>query len=384
MALALTALLKIMVDEGGTDLHITTNSAPVIRVHGELRRIDHPPLTPSETKQMIYSILNDNQKYKFEENWELDFSFGVKGLARFRANIFMQRGAVAGAFRRIPYEIWSFEKLGLPPVVPELCNKPRGLILVTGPTGSGKTTTLAAMIDKINREKPLHIITIEDPIEYLHSHRKAMVNQRELYADTKSFAFALRSVLREDPDVVLIGEMRDLETIQSALTIAETGHLTFATLHTNSASQTINRIIDVFPPHQQDQVRTQLSMNLEGIITQALLPRADGRGRVLAVEVLIPSPAIRHLIRDNKIHQIYSTMQTSQEKYGMITFNQSLASLVFKKDITSELALSMSHNPEELQEILNRGPSALSSQLRNPLKTSVPYVDIMAPKAKSF
>jgi twitching motility protein PilT len=364
MALPLPQLLKIMVDEGGTDLHITTNSPPLIRVNGLLKKIEHSALAAAETKQMIYSILNDNQKFKFEENWELDFSFGIKGLARFRANVFMQRGAVAGAFRRIPYEIWSFEKLGLPPVVPTLTERPRGLVLVTGPTGSGKTTTLAAMIDKINREKALHIITIEDPIEYLHSHRKALVNQRELHADTKSFAMALRSVLREDPDVVLIGEMRDLETIQAAITIAETGHLTFATLHTNSASQTINRIIDVFPPHQQDQVRTQLSMILEGILTQALLPKADGRSRCLAVEVLIPNPAIRHLIRDNKIHQIYSTMQTGQEKYGMITFNQSLANLYFKRDITLDMGMSMSHNPEELQDLINRGPSALSSQFR--------------------
>jgi twitching motility protein PilT len=364
MALPLPQLLKIMVDEGGTDLHITTNSPPLIRVNGLLKKIEHSALAAAETKQMIYSILNDNQKFKFEENWELDFSFGIKGLARFRANVFMQRGAVAGAFRRIPYEIWSFEKLGLPPVVPTLTERPRGLVLVTGPTGSGKTTTLAAMIDKINREKALHIITIEDPIEYLHSHRKALVNQRELHADTKSFAMALRSVLREDPDVVLIGEMRDLETIQAAITIAETGHLTFATLHTNSASQTINRIIDVFPPHQQDQVRTQLSMILEGILTQALLPKADGRSRCLAVEVLIPNPAIRHLIRDNKIHQIYSTMQTGQEKYGMITFNQSLASLYFKRDISLELAMSMSHNQEELQELVNRGPGVLSSQFK--------------------
>lgn len=356
MGLPLPQLLKIMVDEGGTDLHITTNSPPIIRVHGELKRIEHPALTPGETKQIIYSILNDNQKYKFEEQWELDFSFGIKGIARFRANVFMQRGAVAGAFRRIPYEIWSFEKLGLPPVVATMANKARGLVLVTGPTGSGKTTTLAAMIDKINKERSVHIITIEDPIEYLHSHRKALINQRELHADTKGFAEALRSALREDPDVVLIGEMRDLETIQSAITIAETGHLTFGTLHTNSASQTINRIIDVFPPHQQDQIRTQLSMNIEGIVTQALLPKADGRGRCLGVEVLAPSPAIRHLIRDNKIHQIYSSMQTGQEKYGMITFNQSLANLYFKREITQELAMSMSHNQEELIELIKRGP----------------------------
>lgn len=364
MALPLPQLLKIMIDEGGTDLHITTNSPPIIRVYGALRRIDHPVLTPAETKQIIYSILNDNQKYKFEENWELDFSFGIKGIARFRANVFLQRGAVAGAFRRIPYEIWGFEKLGLPPVVATLADKPRGLVLCTGPTGSGKTTTLASLIDKINKERSVHVITIEDPIEYLHSHRKALINQREIHADTKGFGVALRSVLREDPDVVMIGEMRDLETIQSAITIAETGHLTFGTLHTNSASQTINRIIDVFPPHQQDQVRTQLSMNLEGIITQSLLPKADGRGRCLAVEVLLPNPAIRHLIRDNKIHQIYSTMQTGQEKYGMITFNQSLANLYFKRDISIELALSVSHNPEELNELIKRGSNALSSQFR--------------------
>ncbi len=364
MALPLPQLLKLMVDEGGTDLHITTNAPPTIRVHGMIRRIEHPPLTPGETKQIIYSILNDNQKHKFEENWELDFSFGIKGIARFRANIFMQRGAVAGAFRRIPYEIWGFERLGVAPVVATMADKPRGLVLVTGPTGSGKTTTLAALIDKVNQERMVHIITIEDPIEYLHSHRKALVNQRELHADTKSFPMALKSVLREDPDVVLIGEMRDLETIQAAMTIAETGHLTFATLHTNSAAQTINRIIDVFPPHQQDQVRTQLSMNLEGIITQSLLPRPDGRGRVLANEVLIPNPAIRHLIRDNKIHQIYSTMQTGQEKYGMVTFNQSLAHLYFRKDISMDTAMSNSHNPEELSELIRRGPTSLSGHLR--------------------
>lgn len=364
MALPLPQLLKIMVDEGGTDLHITTNAPPVIRVHGKLKRIEHPPLTADETKQIIYSILNDNQKYKFEDMWELDFSFGIKGIARFRANVFMQRGAVAGAFRRIPYEIWGFEKLGLPGVVGTLADKPRGLVLVCGPTGSGKTTTLASLLDKINRNRAVHIITIEDPIEYLHSHHKAIINQRELHADTKGFGPALRSVLREDPDVVLIGEMRDLETIQSAITTAETGHLTFATLHTNSASQTINRIVDVFPPHQQDQVRTQLSMNLEGIVVQSLLPKADGRGRCLGVEVLIPNAAVRHLIRDNKIHQIYSSMQTGQEKHGMVTFNQSLANLYFKREISLELAMTVSHNSEELNELIKRGPSTLSSQLR--------------------
>lgn len=364
MALPLPQLLKIMVDEGGTDLHITTNSAPLLRVHGKIKRLDHPQLTPAETKQLIYSILNDTQKHKFEEDWELDFSFGIKGIARFRGNIFMQRGAIAGAFRRIPYEIFSFEKLGLPPVVANFATKHRGLVLVTGPTGSGKTTTLASLIDKVNKEREVHIITIEDPIEYLHGHKKAVINQRELFADTKGFAPALKSALREDPDVVLIGELRDLETIQAAITIAETGHLTFATLHTNSASQTINRIIDVFPPHQQDQVRTQLSMNLEGIVTQALLPKADGRGRCLATEILIPNAAIRHLIRDNKIHQIYSSMQTGQEKYGMITYNQSLANLYFKKMITLEVAMNVSHNQDELDDLIKRGAGGLASQFR--------------------
>jgi twitching motility protein PilT len=363
MALPLHQLLKIMLDEGATDLHVTTNSPPQIRVHGKLKPLNHPPLKAPETKQLIYSILSDSQKHRFEEDLELDFSFGIKGLARFRANVFYQRGAVSGAFRMIPFEKRSFEQLGLPPIIKNLCDKPRGLILVTGPTGSGKSTTLASMLDKINTEKPLHIITIEDPIEYLHSHKRAIVNQREVHSDTKSFANALRAALREDPDVVLVGEMRDLETVETALQIAETGHLTFATLHTNSAAQTINRIIDIFPAHQQSQVRTQLSLILEGIISQTLLPRADGRGRVIAVEILVPTPAIRNLIREDKIHQVYSSMQTSQEKTGMQTFNQSLAVLYFKRLITLELAMSVSSNPEELSEIINRGASTLSPSL---------------------
>ena len=306
MAVSLHQLLKTMTEMGGTDLHVTTNSPPQIRVDGKLRPLDLPPLTAVETKQLAYSVLTDAQKHRFEENLELDFSFGIKGLARFRANVFMQRGAVAAVYRTIPYEIRGFKELGLPPVIATICDKPRGLVLVTGPTGSGKSTTLAAMLDKINTERHEHMITIEDPIEYLHQHKKCVVNQRELHADTHSFANALRAALREDPDVVLIGEMRDLETIESALRIAETGHLTFATLHTNSAAQTINRIVDVFPAHQQSQIRAQLSLVLEGIMCQSLLPRASGTGRALAMEIMVPNPAIRNLIREDKIHQIYS------------------------------------------------------------------------------
>jgi len=356
---SLHQLLKTMVEMGGTDLHITTNSPPLVRIHGILERIEgEESLTAIDTKKLAYSILTDAQKHRFEESLELDLSFGVKGLARFRANIFQQRGAVAGAFRRIPYEILGFKELGLPNVVESLCEKPRGLVLITGPTGSGKSTTLAAMIDKINREKKLHILTIEDPVEYLHSHKTAMVNQRELHADTHSFPAALRSVLREDPDVVLIGEMRDLETISSALRIAETGHLTFATLHTNSAPQTINRIVDVFPEHQQSQIRAQLSFVLEGIVCQTLLPRASGKGRSLACEILIPNSAIRNLIREDKIHQIYSMMQAGQIRYGMQTFNQSLASLYQRRMISLQMAMGHSSMPDELQDMLNRGIGA--------------------------
>jgi twitching motility protein PilT len=359
MAVTMHQLLKTLVDQGGTDLHITTNSPPQIRIDGKMIPLQVPPLTAPETKKLVYSILTDQQKHRFEESLELDFSFGVKGLARFRGNSFFQRGAVAGAFRTIPWEMRTFKELGLPQVVSTLCDKPRGLILVTGPTGSGKSTTLAAMLDKINSERHEHIVTIEDPIEYLHGHKSCLINQRELHADTRSFGNALRAVLRQDPDVVLIGEMRDLETIESALRIAETGHLTFATLHTNSAAQTINRIIDVFPPHQQSQVRAQLSFVLEGILCQSLLPRANGHGRALAMEVLVPNSAIRNLIREDKVHQIYSAMQVGQGKFGMQTFNQSLATLFFKKQITQQLALSMSSNPDELQDMINRGAGAL-------------------------
>ena len=361
MTVSLHQLLKTMVEKGGTDLHITTNSPPLIRVDGTLVTLSHPPMTAVDTKKLAYSVLTDAQKHRFEEHLELDISFGVKGLARFRANIFMQRGAVAGAFRRIPYEILGFRELGLPPSVEALCNKPRGLVLVTGPTGSGKSTTLAAMIDKINREKALHILTIEDPVEYLHSHKKCMVNQRELHADTHSFPNALRSVLREDPDVVLIGEMRDLETIESALRIAETGHLTYATLHTNSAPQTINRIVDVFPEHQQSQIRAQLSFVLEGIICQSLLRRASGKGRCLCCEILIPSSAIRNQIREDKIHQIYSMMQAGQVKHGMQTFNQALATLYHRRMISLQVALAYSSYPDELQDMINRGVGTVNT-----------------------
>ena len=358
MAVTLSELLKKLLEMNGSDLHITTNSPPQVRVDGHLHPLDMPAMTASETKQLAYSVLTDAQKHRFEENLELDFSFGIKGLARFRGNIFNQRGAVAAVFRMIPYEIRTFQQLALPPIVAKLCEKPRGLILVTGPTGSGKSTTLAAMLDKINNERHDHMITVEDPIEFLHSHKNCLVNQREVHSDTHSFTNSLRAALREDPDVVLIGEMRDLETIESALRIAETGHLTFATLHTNSAVSTINRIVDVFPAHQQPQIRAQLSMVLEGILCQSLVPRVDGRGRAMIMEILVPNSAIRNLIREDKIHQIYSAMQSGASQSGMQTFNQALATAYYSKLITLENALLRSSNPDELQDMINRGVAA--------------------------
>jgi twitching motility protein PilT len=346
-------LLSQMYEKGASALHITTGIAPTIRVDGSLVPLPHEPLMPQDTKRLCYSILTEAQKQRFEEEWELDLSFGVKGLSRFRANIYMQRGACAGAFRTIPFRVRPFEELGLPPVLKELCKKPRGLVLVTGPTGSGKSTTLAAMIDKINGERQEHIITIEDPIEYLHPHKKCLVNQREVSADTQTFKKALKYILRQDPDVVLIGEMRDLETIEAALTVAETGHLVFATLHTNSCVQTINRILDVFPPYQQPQVRAQLSFVLEGVISQILIPRANGAGRVLALEVMVPNPAIRNLIREEKVHQIYSQMQVGQSKFGMQTMNQSLIACLQRREITLDDAVGRSNDPDEFRNLLS-------------------------------
>lgn len=315
-----------------------------------------PQLSPQDTKKLCYAILTDAQKHHFEENHELDLSFGIKGLARFRANIFIQRGATAGAFRMIPYKIMGIEQLGLPSSVNNLTLLPRGLVLVTGPTGCGKSTSLAAMLDKINNERHGHIVTIEDPIEFVHKHKGCIVNQREIGSDTKGFANALKYILRQDPDVALIGEMRDLETMQAALTIAETGHLVLATLHTNSAVQTMNRIIDAFPAHQQSQVRAQLSFVLEAVVAQQLIPRLDGKGRTLATELMISTSAIRNLIRENKIHQIYSQMQVGQKKHGMQTMNQSLHSLFIRKLISLDDALGWSTDPEELKQIIASPP----------------------------
>ena len=375
-------LLRRMTDLGGSDLHLSTNSPPQVRVHGHLSPLEgFAPMTPAETKQLAYSVLTDAQKHRFEENLELDFSFGLKGMSRFRANLFNQKGAVGAVFRAIPYEIKTFEALGLPAIISDLCKKPRGLILVTGPTGSGKSTTLASMVDKINIERHDHILTIEDPIEFLHNHKNCVVNQREVAADTHSFAAALRTALRQDPDVVLVGEMRDLETIEMALRIAETGHLTFATLHTNSAYSTINRIIDVFPAEQQAQVRTQLSLVLEGILCQSLLPKASGDGRVMALEILIPNSAIRNLIREDKIHQIYSMMQTGQDKFGMQTFNQALATLFQKRLITLEVAMQRSSNADELKDLIERG-SGVNQSYGGNVKPNAPPQGHASPYAQ--
>lgn len=347
-------LLKEVREKDGSDLHLTPGSPPRIRIHGKLVALKRPPLSPADTKKLAYGTMTAAQKSRFEEALDLDFSFTVQGLARFRGNVFTQKGSVSAVFRLIPFEIKSFEELNLPAVLGKLCEKPRGLILITGPAGSGKSTTLAAMIDKMNRDRHQHIITIEDPIEFLHEHKNCVVNQREVHTDTPSFATALRVALREDPDVVLIGEIRDLETIQSALRMAETGHLTLTTLHTHSAHAGIHRIIDVFPAHQQQQIHAQLSLVLQGLLCQNLIPRADDPGRIPATEVLIPNPAIRNLIRENKIHQIYSAMQSGQEKSRMHTMNQSLARLYLDGKISYESCLVRSSRPDELMETLKR------------------------------
>jgi len=358
-------LLRAMVDKGASDLHITTGLPPALRIDGTVMPLKLPPLSKADTKQLCYEVLTDEQRDLFEQRHEVDLSFPLRNVARFRANIFMQRGAVAGVFRQIPFKIRTVDELGLPPVVSDIANKPRGLVLVTGATGSGKSTTLASIIDKINAEQRLHIITIEDPIEFLHPHKLSIVNQREVGSDTSTFKDALKYVLRQDPDVVLIGEMRDMETMEAALTLAETGHLVFATLHTNTAISSINRVIDAFPAHQQTQVRAQLSLSLLAVMSQVLLPRAEGSGRALAMEIMVPNPAIRNLIREDKLHQIYSQMQVGQAGTGMQTMNQALHALVQRKVITLETAYEASSEPDELRAIVEgrsnyagpRGPS---------------------------
>ena len=353
--LTLELLLRTMIDRGASDLHLTEHSPPILRVDGELIRIKTPPLTKADTMRLCCTDLTQEKAKRFEEELELDLSVDLEGVGRFRVNLFRQRGAVAGAYRAISTSVPNLEELGLPPILGELARKPRGLVLVTGPTGSGKSTTLASMVDQINHETPLHILTIEDPIEYLHEHRRSVVNQREVGPDTKSFKTALKYVLREDPDVVLIGEMRDLETIEAALTVSETGHLVLATLHTNSAVQTINRIIDVFPPYQRTQVRTQLSFVLEGVISQMLVPRSDGPGRVVACEVMIPTAGIRNLIREEKTHQLYSQMQIGQAQTGMQTMNQALYDLHSQDLISLEMAMARSSEGKELKTMISQG-----------------------------
>ncbi|MBD3168828.1 MAG: PilT/PilU family type 4a pilus ATPase [candidate division Zixibacteria bacterium] len=349
---SLQELLKYMVEKKASDMHITVGSPPQIRVDGRLQKLSSERLAPEQTRRLAYSIMSEKQKLKFEKDSELDLSFGVENLSRFRINIFVQRGNVAMAIRQIPFKIMTMEELGLPKVINELGNLPRGLVLVTGPTGSGKSTTLASIIDKINKERNEHILTVEDPIEFLHRHNNCLINQREVNSDTQSFANALKYALREDPDVVLVGEMRDLETVESALTIAETGHLVFATLHTNSCAESINRVIDVFPTNQQEQVRVQLSFCLQAVVSQQLIPKVGG-GRTLALEIMVCTPAIRAVIRDDKVHQIYSLIQAGT-KYGMKTMNQSLFELYSKKLITLGDALARSSNTQELNEMISR------------------------------
>jgi twitching motility protein PilT len=363
----LRALLEEMIERDASDLHISAGERPKMRIDGEITNSGNDTvMTPKDTLTLAYSVLTENQKKRFETEDELDFSFGIQNLARFRGNCFKQRGCVSMVIRQIPFSIKTFQDLGLPPVIAKFAEKPRGLVLVTGPTGSGKSTTLAAMIDKINRERRGHIITVEDPIEFIHRHQNCIVNQREVGTDTKSFQSALKYALREDPDTILIGEMRDLETIQAALTIAETGHLAFATLHTNSAAEAVNRMIDVFPSHQQSQVRAQLAFVLEGIITQTLLAKAKGRGRAMAAEILVVTPAIRALIRDDKIHQIYSSMQ-SGKKYGMQTLNDALYNLYMSREVALDECLRVSGDPNEFLRMVGQPPLDDGGEPRAPV-----------------
>ena len=355
----LRELLELMTKRNASDLHLTVGSPPQLRIDGKLVKTEYDPLTPEDTRKLAYSIMTEKQRKRFEEESELDLSFGIEQMSRFRCNVFMQRGNVAVALRLIPFRIRSFEELGIPKVVVDFAKLPRGLVLVTGPTGSGKSTTLASIVNKINQERHDHILTVEDPIEYLHRHNCALINQREVYSDTASFASALKYALREDPDVVLIGEMRDLETTDAALTISETGHLVFATLHTNSCAESINRIIDIFPPSQQEQVRVVLSFVLQAVVTQQLIPKIGG-GRSLSMEIMVCTPAIRALIRDDKIHQIYSMIQAGQ-KFGMKTINQSLAELYLNKRITLSDALGRSSNIQELNEMISRKHTTFAS-----------------------
>jgi len=356
MPINLRALLEEMIEKDASDLHLVAGERPKIRVDGDIVNAQSEEvMTPKDTLSLAYSVLTENQKKRFETENELDFSFGIQNLARFRGNVFKQRGCVSVVIRQIPFNVKTFNELGLPNVVAQLADRPRGLVLVTGPTGSGKSTTLAAMIDKINKELKGHIITVEDPIEFIHRHQACIVNQREVGTDTNSFQAALKYALRQDPDVVLIGEMRDLETIQAALTIAETGHLAFATLHTNSAAESINRIIDVFPSHQQSQVRAQLAFVLEGVLTQTLLQRAKGRGRVMAAEIMICTPAIRALIRDDKVHQIESSMQAGK-KYGMQTLNDALYQLYMGREVTKEECLRVTSKPNDFLRSIGEAP----------------------------
>ncbi|SME89176.1 type IV pilus twitching motility protein PilT [Pseudobacteriovorax antillogorgiicola] len=365
MEYTLPQLFKTLLDQGASDLHISAGSPPRLRIDGQIVPLNLPPLTPNESAELCYSVLAESQKKDFEREREIDLSFSVRNLARFRANIYYESSAVAGAFRVIPFKVFTLQELGVPRVLENLCSLKRGLVLVTGPTGSGKSTTLAAMINHINETRYDHIVTIEDPIEFVHNHKNSIVNQREIGGDTNSFARAMKSVLRQDPDVIMVGELRDLETISSALTLAETGHLVFGTLHTNTAVSSINRMVDAFPPHQQSQIRTQLSMTLESVISQTLLPTPQG-GRVLAMEIMLATQAIRALVNEGKIHQIYSSIQSGQADSGMQTMNQALFSLFNRRLITKDVAISNSPNPDEFMDAISNRSSSTNSNAKKP------------------